>query len=264
VISARRLPIVLVLLLSLAASAGVAASAAAVSPREYRTTVEATDDTDFTIRTGKIGDSCGAWSKIEGHVVTTITPARRGVLTLYDLGKVGTVLGHSPLASKVVTKLRTTGNEHASFPCGCGPTSELGKCPPDNPVEKVNGSCTRRGKGSGQLGLTLVGRKLAAMAAAPVNDLLEDCPLAVPGFLADDVGLPEELRLPASDMRAIKALKVGGRHQIRETFRHAGRLPNCTRSKDLPEQVCGVLRFEMEAERVEPKDPARTSASAAR
>lgn len=247
----RRPAAVLATAAAAAVLTGVAtAPAGAFAPREYRTTVEAKDDTEFTVREGPQNDRCASWSRAEGHLVTTIKPQQNGVMTLLDPpGPVGLLLSHSFLRSGAASRLRTTGTEHPAFPCGCGPSSELGECPPAQADEKLNGNCGRSGRGS--LSLVLRKGRLLALVGAPIGSLLEDCPLAVPELLPDDVGLPDDLPLPASALRAIRRLKPGAETEVRESYRHAGRRRGCPRRTiDKRESVCSVLTFTMTVRRV--------------
>jgi hypothetical protein len=233
-----------------AASAPVVAAAS--EPPRYRTTVEATDDTDFTLRSGSVGDRCSSWGKVEGHVVTTIRPVRWGDLLVFDPpGPVGVLLTHSLLKSRIAARLRTSGTQHAAFPCGCGPNSELGRCPTEEADKKLNGDCGRNDPGAGTLGLMLRKRKLFGLAGARIEMLLEDCPLARPDLLPNDMGLPAEVPLPASALRDIRRLQPGASTELRETFKHAGKDRGCPRrTVHLPDSVCGVFTFAMKVERI--------------
>lgn len=238
--------------LALALPGALPATAPAAEPATYRTTVEATDSTEFTVRSGTVGDRCTAWSKIEGTVTTTVRSARRGTLTIYDLPSVGgTLLSHSLLRAAVSTRLRSNGVEHAAFPCGCGPTSELGVCPQAKPDTWLTQNCRRMSAAGGSLGMGLRKRRLYALAGAPIERLLDDCPLADRDAVPDDMGLPADISLPLSALREIERLKVGRQTEIVESFKHAGRQTGCptgtTRSR---ESVCGVFRFTMTVERV--------------
>ncbi|WP_354698896.1 hypothetical protein [Paraconexibacter sp. AEG42_29] len=255
--SPRRLPsnVACAAALALAGLTGAApapAAAGAVEPREYRTTISATDSTDFTVREGKIGDRCASWTKVDGLVTTSIRTARQGILTVFDPpGPVGLILSHSFLQAKVSTRLRTSGTQHRGYPCGCGPTSEYGPCPDVPADERLNGNCARSSAKGGSLGLVLRKRTLYGLAGGPVESLLDDCPLATSDMLPDEIGLPGEIPLDATALGEIGRLKPGQRTQIREVVRHAGRDRGCPRGAGRTVSVCGVFVYTLDVRRVE-------------
>lgn len=224
--------------------------ARASDPLRFTTTIEARDVTDWSIRFGEIGNRCSSWNKIDGQLVTRLAPTT-GTLALIDPpGPVGPILSHSVEKTKVTVRMKTTGAEHDAFPCGCGPTSELGLCPPEQADTPLNVSCEQSDETHGLLGLVQSGKqqKPYGLASAPVEALIDLCAPEYQNLTPVGIGLAKGIPLPASIISDLRAMKVGGRKTIRGRLEHAG-TSRCPAPTDELPVFCGRATFSMAVRR---------------
>jgi hypothetical protein len=217
-------------------------------PLTFTTKLRAKDVTDFAVRQGTLGDRCVGWTKFDGHVVATFAPTKGTMTIVEPPGAVGPLLTHTLERPRITVTMKTTGTTHPPFPCGCGPDSELGPCPPQKPDVPLNTSCKKTDP-SGLLSLVQQKEfRLVPLIGGPVESMLERCDLPEAELVPADIGFTETIRLEPSAIWALRKLKVGRSKTYTETVMHDGE-EGCFVPADDLKNACGKQTFTITAKR---------------